>query len=282
MHAICNQSLIPLRSQANHSSELLSQILYGELMIIDSRKGKAWCKVRCISDNSVGWVASQQIHPISKDQFDHFNSDFAVALDLVQPIRGENFHFPIPIGARLPDFDGMRFSLDGEDLDYSGQAVWVDNLKNQPFEIIPKIARKFLNAPQMAGGRSPLGIDSAALVQLIYSFIGIELPRYCEMQVEQGEPVDFTLQMQMGDIAFFENSKGRINHCGIVLEDNQIIHSYGNVRIDLLDQQGIFNSASAKYSHKLRVMRRFLPEMEKRTIEELEKEVIQVEQKALF
>ena len=53
----------------------------------------------------------------------------------------------------------------------------------------------------------------------------------------------------------------RIVHVGIVLTDGKIIHAAGQVRIDRLDHFGIFNEERGIYSHKLRVIKRFLPDL---------------------
>ena len=50
--------------------------------------------------------------------------------------------------------------------------------------------------------------------------------------------------------AFFENTEGKITHVGIIMENNYIIHASGKVRIDKLDQQGIFNDDLGTHSHK--------------------------------
>ena len=53
------------------------------------------------------------------------------------------------------------------------------------------------------------------------------------------------------DLAFFENKEGKINHVGIIMKNNYIIHASGKVRIDKLDKQGIFNDDFSTHSHKL-------------------------------
>ena len=58
-----------------------------------------------------------------------------------------------------------------------------------------------------------------------------------------------------GDLAFFENVDGQISHVGMMLEDQNIIHAYGKVRIDSLDSTGIFNKELNKHTHKLRFLR---------------------------
>ena len=42
--------------------------------------------------------------------------------------------------------------------------------------------------------------------------------------------------LEVGDLAFFDDEEGIIKHVGIILENDHIIHSYGKVRVDRLDQ----------------------------------------------
>ena len=281
--AICPLSVIPIRSQANHQSELLSQLLFGEMVEVVDKKGKQWLKVRGLADNHFGWVQSNQLEEIDEKFSKKINTDFAYALDLSQSIRGNHHHFQISIGARLPQFDGLRFSLFEQNYEYSGQAVSPQELKRNVFDLIPKIARKFLNIPEMKGGRTPFGIDSSALIQHIFGFIGVNLPRTADLQIEFGENVDFIEQIQEGDLAFFQNRKGKITHVGMVLTGGQVIHAFGSVRIDKLDHYGIFNEQTKKYSHKLRLVKRNLELKPEQEITETQiEEVAVLDQKILF
>jgi hypothetical protein len=45
---------------------------------------------------------------------------------------------------------------------------------------------------------------------------------------------------------------------GLLIGDGKIIHASGNVRIDYLDNHGIFNKTEGKYSHKLKFVKRIL------------------------
>ena len=71
-----------------------------------------------------------------------------------------------------------------------------------------------------------------------------------------GANVEFMELTEAGDLAFFDNEEGKITHVGIVTEPGHIIHASGKVRVDSLDQQGIFNKELGKYTHKLRVIKR--------------------------
>lgn len=257
-YGICPLSVIPIRSSASHKSEMISQLLFGELMEILDRKGKQWVKVRCAYDNFVGWVDAHQIKSITPSEFESFQKDFAFSLELVQPVMGPDHFVPITMGARLPAFDGIHFKLGETPYTFSGQAISPNDIVPNP-EFILKIAKRYLNTPFLWGGRSPFGLDAAGFIQLVFSMAGIALPREASLQIDEGITVDFVEQATPGDLAFFDNKAGRIHHVGIIMPDRRIIHSYGGVRIDLLDHYGIYNQQTKKYTHKLRLAKRVLP-----------------------
>ncbi|MEM9850090.1 MAG: NlpC/P60 family protein [Bacteroidota bacterium] len=258
-YGICPFSVVPLRVSAVDTSEIYTQLLFGELAEVMEKKGKTWLKVRCQHDNSIGWVHSNQLHPITADEFEAYRKDFAYCLDLMQPIVATDHFIPITIGAKLPLFDGMKLQLEGRAYQFTGQAVFPDDMKTNA-SLLEKLARRYLYAPYLHGGRSPFGIDSAGLVQTVFQMLGIALPREAAQQLERGQAIDFVEQAVEGDLAFFENRLGRITHVGIMLPDLHIIHASDCVRIDRLDHFGIFNEQQNRYTHKLRVLRRILPE----------------------
>lgn len=256
-YAICPLSNVPIRSNSSDKSEIVSQLLFGELAEVLETKGRQWAKIRCIWDNYVGWVAANQIKAITPSELELFKSQFAYSLELFQPLMADNEVIPVVLGARLPNFDGMRFTLDNVVYTFSGQAVFPEHIQPSP-EFILKIARRYLHAPFLHGGRSPMGIDAAGLVQMVFKIANVALPREAAQQVYVGTAVDFVEQSLPGDVAFFENRTGRITHCGIVLPDAEIIHAYGSVRIDKIDHYGIFDRSAKRYTHRLRVVKRML------------------------
>jgi len=116
----------------------------------------------------------------------------------------------------------------------------------------------YLNAPYLWGGRSPFGIDCSGFTQVIYKLNGFKLPRDASQQATIGETLSFIEESESGDLAFFDNEEGNIIHVGIMLENNNIIHASGKVRIDKIDHQGIFNSETNTYSHRLRLIKKIL------------------------
>lgn len=280
-YGICPLSVIPIRSSSSHKSEMISQLLFGELLEILDRKGKQWVKIRCAYDNFVGWVDASQIKSITPSEFESFQKDYAFSLELVQPVMGPDHFVPITMGARLPTFDGMHFKLGETPYTFSGQAIAPSDISPNP-DFILKIAKRYLNTPFLWGGRSPFGVDSAGLVQLVYSMAGIALPREAGLQIDEGETVDFVEQAAPGDLAFFENKAGRIAHVGIIMPDRRIIHSFGGVRIDLVDHYGIYHQEDRRYTHRLRLAKRVLPMSRQERLSREADQMVQSQQTELF
>ena len=88
--------------------------------------------------------------------------------------------------------------------------------------------------------------------------IGITLPRDASEKVNIGRALSFVDEAEPGDLAFFDDEEGNIVHVGIIWKRNKIIHASGQVRIDNVDQFGIFNVDTNRYTHKMRVMKKII------------------------
>jgi len=121
-----------------------------------------------------------------------------------------------------------------------------------------EMANLFLDAPYLWGGKTPFGVDCSGLTQTVFKTCGIPLKRDASQQVHQGETIDFIGDIKPGDLAFFDNANGDIIHVGIIMKHQKIMHASGKVRIDTLDHNGIFNKELGDYTHKLRIVKRYL------------------------
>jgi hypothetical protein len=115
----------------------------------------------------------------------------------------------------------------------------------------------YLNVPYLWGGKSVFGIDCSGLSQQVFRYFGKKLPRDSGDQAKQGEDVGFLEETKAGDLAFFDNAEGTITHVGILLNNHEIIHASGKVRIDTIDQWGIINRDTKQRTHTLRIIKRY-------------------------
>ncbi len=242
---------------ATDKSEMITQLLFGDLLEVLEEKNAEWTLIRCAWDNVVGWVRRGQWLAITPTEFAQYNKSHAFALDLLQSVLSNDHLIPISLGAQLPLFDGIRLHLGEREYTYSGQAVFTKDIPDL-VQFILRVSRRYLQAPFLQGGRSPFGIDAAGLVQIVYKMAGFRLPRQAFDQVYCGNPVDFAEKARPGDIAFFESRKDKIDHAGILLPDNKVLHVQEHVRIDHIDHYGVFDHESGKYTRRLRVIKRML------------------------
>ena len=249
-----------IRAQAKEKAEMTSQLLLGEPVTI-VEAGKVYSRVRCSDDDFEGFVRNDQLIPADERTFRLQRDNPAFALDLWSTILGDLAGLPITFGARLPEFDGMRLLHGSQKFHYSGQAALSEDLRSEA-ELFIRFARRWLYVPMLHGGRTPTGIDPAGLIQLIARLVNIKLPRTADAMSHHGRMVDFVIQAQPADLAFFDNRKGQIEHVGLLLPDSQILHVNDRVRIDSIDHYGIFNYELGKYTHRLRIVKRLLPDMD--------------------
>lgn len=251
---VCKVSIAAVRQVADHKSCMVSQVLFGEQIEIVSKK-KNWYKIKCSWDGTIGWVDPRQFRVIrEKELAKHKVESRAFALDHLAGLNSENATFPICIGSNLYDCDGINVRLAFGLYQYHGQIVHLDQSRNSQ-KLLINIAKRYLHSPYLYGGRSILGVDGEGLVQVIYKMIGLNLPRTALEQSKIGADIGFHSQAQIGDLAFFDQG-GLINKVGIIIGESQIVHVHGRVRIDVLDQQGIFDTQSKRYLSTLRSIRR--------------------------
>jgi len=104
---------------------------------------------------------------------------------------------------------------------------------------IMRAAEPFLGAPYRFGGDAPSGVDCSGFTKAVFKRLGREIPRNSQAQAACGIEVarDFLLP---GDLVFFSSNPHRgINHVGIFLGQDRIIHSSsrtGGVAVQVLGQ----------------------------------------------
>lgn len=250
--AVCQVSVSPLRAEPSDRSEMVTQVLFGEKAEVLETK-KNWIKIKADFDGYEGWCDSKQFTEVSEEEFHSLQNDkfasesFNLAVDNDMPLT-------LPMAASLCNLNEGKIKFGNKEIEYLGE-FQAGNLSKSN---LPNLASMYLNTPYLWGGKSVFGIDCSGMVQQVYKFCGVKLPRDAYQQAELGEALSFIEESEPGDLAFFDNQEGKIIHVGIVLEGNKIIHAHGKVRIDPFDNNGIFNTDSQSYSHKLRVLKKLI------------------------
>ncbi len=255
--AMVEVSHVPVRAQASDRSEMVTQLLFGECVEILRSQGKNWRKVRCLHDDYEGWVDPKMLLFLDEKQVERLRNCESHSIELSSSIYNDSIAIPIVMGSSLHSFDGINVKLPMGRFTFNGQSLQINTEYNRA-NMLLSLAKKYLHAPYLWGGRSPYGIDCSGFTQIVYKMIGIALPRDAKDQINLGQTVDFVEQSQTGDLAFFQNKEGVIHHVGIVIPDRKIIHASGKVRIDHLDHQGIYRKKRQAYTHRLRVIKRIL------------------------
>lgn len=239
--AMCCLTVIPVRAEHDDASEIVTQLLFGEFAMILEVHNQ-WRKIQIVHDDYIGWVDNKQLIPISQEAFKQFNNKKARLQNETALIQTSLGRQTVLAGTPILS-ENKKFTIDKYHFE------WLTELQTTSKSIV-EIAMRYLNAPYLWGGRTMFGIDCSGFSQTVYQQAGIYINRDASQQVLQGEEIAFNNQ-QAGDLAFFKSEKtGNITHVGILLENNKIIHAHGRVRIDTLDETGIYDEKQKNYSHR--------------------------------
>lgn len=249
-YGFCFLAIVPVRSQASDKSEMVSQMLFGDVFQILKEEEK-WLQIKTAFDNYEGWIDKKQCFPISEKEYSEIKSTWNYTItDKVGTIQINDNSFPIVLGSVLPKED--TFILEEKEF-----RIFSEKKSFSDFSLL-EIIDYYKGTPYLWGGRSPLGIDCSGFVQNVFKIIGVSLPRDASQQALYGNEINIFKDIQPYDLLFFSNKENRIIHVGIALSDQRIIHASGYVRIDRIDEKGIWNEELNQYTHQLHSAKRVL------------------------
>ena len=244
--AICRVAIAPMRADKTDSSEMVSQILFGEIIKkIDSHNN--WILIETYIDKYQGWVDSKQLEFLNKNEIDNWFLNQQTITTNCQ-IKTNIGTLNLTKGAFLNKNLSSKFKI--------GHLEIISKYKHSTPSLI-SFAKSYLNTPYLWGGKTNYGIDCSGFTQIVLRNQGIEIPRDASQQEKYGSPTLYK-DRQKGDVAFFSNSVGKIIHVGILISKTKIIHASGRVKIDTIDDKGIFSQELNEYSHTLYSIKRMI------------------------
>jgi hypothetical protein len=208
--------------------------LYGDLFTILKEEDN-WYYVEILDDTYKGWINYSQLKKISEKDFKK-----------LQKTKTEFLH---NISTEIETFSGKMTISIGSKISYCNflNHKLIKNFKNKVCSI-EETARKYLNTPYLWGGKTSSGIDCSGFTQMVFKLNNIELKRDAYQQAQQGKEIKLNCAKE-GDLVFFGENK--ITHVGILINKNEVIHAFGKVRIDKINENGIINNENKELSHRL-------------------------------
>lgn len=251
-YGICNLAVIPLRAEPSDRSEQVSQVLFGEAFEIIEWKDK-WVHIITATDNYAGWIDRLQFIMLGHLAYKRLLQTpppltFRPVTQAWKII--DNSVLFLPAGSSLAFLEGTTSYIGSQKFEIIGEIGQTEQITN--------IAKSYLNTPYLWGGRTHFGIDCSGFTQIVYKLKGVNLKRDASMQATDGVLVDNLTKVKLGDLAFFGVDENKITHVGILLGNGEVIHASGKVKIDSIDNEGIYSEELKRYTHKLRVIKRFL------------------------
>lgn len=223
--------LATLRDAPDETMPASTQLLFGETFtVFEEKDGWAWGQNA--TDSYVGYLHTSALVPCGKPASHRIAAlrTFAYARPDMKSAAIDLLHINSPITILDEEAGFARIA----------ENLWVflpHLIRIDQFEPdIAKTASLFLNAPYLWGGRSSLGIDCSALMQMSLLRAGIPCPRDSDLQkAALGTSVPADEPIRRGDLIF---SPG---HVALATDETHAIHASGqNMLVSIIPIASLF------------------------------------------
>lgn len=247
-------SVINLRKEPQHSSELVSQAILGTPVTI-LKSLNSWLLVQT-PDSYIAWTEKSSVSIKSRAEMNRWKkSHKGIYLDNTGWVADTTLEAHGIVGDLV---GGSIMEIAGETKDFfriilpDGRTGYVAKNKIADFDTwklsfqctgegVCKTAMTYMGIPYLWGGTSPKGADCSGFVQSVFFRNGLILQRDASLQALHGTPVDISDsydRLVKGDLLFFGSENGgkpHVTHVAIYIGNKDYINAAGRVMINSLD-----------------------------------------------
>lgn len=213
------KSVTPLFAEPRSDGAIQTELLFGETVTVLEQSSEGWSWGQSTCDSYVGYLLSDHLAPL-----------LTLPTHRLSVLR--SFVYPTASIKHLP-LDAFSFGakvrVEGQTDRFSrlhgGGFVITDHLTplDQKADDPAAFASLFLHSPYLWGGRSSLGLDCSALVQLSLQACGLSCPRDSDMQEREiGESLEPNEPLRRNDLIFWNG------HVGLMLDAEILLHASGH------------------------------------------------------
>ena len=242
----------PLRRKPDNQSGLDTELLFGEsVLVYEDKDGWSWLQSE--TDGYVGYTPG---------------------VGLIEPGPQPTHRVAVPgthiypaADMKLPPISrlslGAQVAVTGSDTAFA-EIAWAGGVGLVPSRHLAPldhaetdfvaVAERLLHTPYLWGGRSSLGLDCSALVQLSLSAAGLKCPRDADMQEAylggQIAGAEGLGGLQRGDLVFWKG------HVAIALDGERIVHANATAMAVSIDNAADFAALVAAKDGQVTSIRR--------------------------
>lgn len=216
----------PMRREPVQTGAVDTELLFGEDVVVYETTPEGWAWVQSALDDYVGWIRADALEETQQD-ITHRVSAVRTYLYPEPELRTPPVAC-LSMGARLTIIDEVTARGNTYAVLADGTALMpqhIDAIGTTESDFVT-VAGRFLETPYLWGGRTSIGLDCSALVQLSLQACGIACPRDSDMQETQvGESIEISDGLPdflRGDLIFWKG------HVAIVEDETSLLHANGH------------------------------------------------------
>ena len=210
----------PLRAEPDAVATCDTQALFGEeVLVLDENDGWAW--VQLLRDEYVGYLRSSSLTqgraPITHRICAPRTFVYPSANMKAQPVMA------LPMGAQVAAARSDGAFCEAPELGF----IWSAHLAAHDAveSDFVAVARRFLFAPYLWGGKTSMGLDCSGLIQIALQACGVRCPRDSDMIGREigaaVDPDEAIAHPRRGDLIFWKG------HVGTIGEGDTLLHANG-------------------------------------------------------